>query len=544
MRDGTQMATDLHFPSSGSGVYPAILMRTPYNKTLLAEYGRFYSEHEYVVAIQDVRGRYASEGEWQPFIHEGDDGYDTIEWLADQDWCTGKVGMVGGSYSGSVQFFAAVRKPPHLTTIIPNITPAMPFDNMPYEGGALLLGWAVRWTDIMESARTGYELEQKTQAAIRENWYERLQGLPVVDLDRKIIGRQVSYWRTWLMHDTNDAYWTPVNYLEALTSLDLPVFLQCGWFDGGNRGTKMAYVQLSKGGNSNVKMIVGPWIHSDRGSRYLGGSDMGPAAEVDLFDKYRRWFDYWLKGDDNGIMEEPQVQVYLMDSNRWLEADAYPLPNTSFQRLYLASGNDATSRVRSGKLQFGSPASQLIYDEYDYDPGNPTPSFYAYMKRNALIQYQHQVSSRDDILIYETESTTALLQIAGPISVVLYASSSAKDTDWVVTLYGINDENELYPIGLTFGALRARFRKSKSKPELIEPDQIYEYHIDLSHSAITIPAGHRLHLEIASAAFPEYSRNLNTGGHNEMEKDYVIATNRIYHSEKYPSHVLLPVLEE
>ncbi|NIT61705.1 MAG: CocE/NonD family hydrolase [Aliifodinibius sp.] len=542
MQDGIQLATDLYFPSEADNSYPAILIRTPYNKNFLEEYGIYYSMRGYVVAIQDVRGRFSSEGDWVPFLNEGQDGYDSVEWLAAQGWCTGKIGMLGGSYSGSVQFLTAIKRPPHLSTIIPNIAPAMPFENLPYDGGVLLLGWGIRWVDLVENARTGLELQQKLMASIRNDWFTPLLDLPVIDLDRKIVGKEIAYWRDWIQHNTHDSYWEPLNYLEELASLDLPVFLQSGWFDNGNRGTKLAYAQLKKGGNPNVRMIIGPWSHSDRGGRYLEGQDMGPEADINMFDLYRNWFDFWLKNADNKIMDEPPVQCYLMRSNYWLRGNKYPLTNTSLRNYYLDSESNTAGQVTKGILRPALPDDSNSYDSFSYNPASPTPSVYAYLKRNQLEQYQHQIASRNDVLIYETPVLKKALAIAGPISLVLYASSSAKDTDWSATLYGLNEMNEPYPLGMTFGMVRARFRSSRSVPVLLEPGQIYEYIIDLSHTAVTMPVGHRLRLEIASASFPEYSRNLNTGGHNEMDSTYVVADQKIYHSRQFPSHLVLPVI--
>jgi putative CocE/NonD family hydrolase len=539
-----ELVTDLYFPDGSGGPYPAILLRTPYNKKLLKEYGRFYSDHGYAVAIQDVRGRFASEGEWEPFLNEGKDGYDAVEWIAEQDWCTGKVGMIGGSYSGTAQFAAAIRKPPHLVTIIPNITPATPFDNMPYDRGALLLGWAVRWVDVIENAHTGGEMAARLQAAVHKDWTAALSELPVIDLDHKIVGGETGYWRRWLQHNKLDAYWQPAEYLQALPELNIPVFLQTGWFDGGSRGTRLAYDRLARGGNRAVRVVIGPWVHSDRGTRYLNGTDMGPAAEVDLFEQYLRWFDRLLKGKENEEDDPPSVSLYLMGSNRWLHSDTYPLRGTSFRPLYLNPPTDTTTDRINGNLDLEPFAGMgSDYDAFRYDPGDPTPSFYDHIKRNALDIYQSNILSRGDVLLYETHALEHPLHIAGPLQAILYAASSARDTDWKVTLYGISAEGEPYPIGLTFGILRARFRNSFNEPELLEPGRIYEYRLDIGQTGITIPAGHRLRLEIASASFPEYSRNLNTGGNNELESHFVTADQRIYRSAEFRSHILLPVID-
>jgi putative CocE/NonD family hydrolase len=543
MRDGIKLATDLYFPKDENGPFPVILMRTPYNKMILKGYGDYFAGHGFVLATQDVRGRFESGGDWEPFVNEREDGYDTIEWLAAQDWSTGKIGMYGGSYSGSVQFAAAILKPPHLVTLIPNITSAMPFDNMPYEGGVLVMGGNIRWVDIIENSKSAADMQKKAGEVFTKDWNSLLNHLPVVDLDKKILGKENPYWRQWIKHNTDDSYWENVRFLEEIKELDIPVFLQSGWFDPGNRGTKLAYLSLKQSKNKHLKMIMGPWAHTDQSSKYLYGQDLGEAADIGLMDLYVKWFDYWLKGKDNGIVDEPLVRVFNFGPNTWLEADTYPLPETSFDKYYISSEKGANTSRGDGKLQRQKSTSARQYDTYTYDPGDPPPCFIDHIKKRALEQYKELVGSREDILVYQTAPFEEPLTIAGPISAVLYASSSAKDTDWCVTLYVVAQNGEIRPMGMTWGVLRARYRNSMSTPQFLEKDNVYEFTIDLSHTGNTFQKGECIRMEIASASFPEYSRNLNTGGHNEMETEYVSAVQRIYHTEKYPSHLLLPVVK-
>ncbi len=541
MRDGVKLATDLYFPENRDGTFPVILMRTPYSKAILREYGEFFAEHGYIFAIQDVRGRFKSEGNWEPFIGEGLDGYDAIEWLAEQDWSTGKVAMYGGSYSGAVQLFTAVLNPPHLVTIIPNIIPSMPFSNMPYQDGLFMMGGNIRWIDIVE-AKDPQTMAQKAGESIRKDWYDLLKHLPVIDLDKQILGTENPYWREWIKHNYNDQYWESVDYLKKLEDLDIPVFLQSGWFDPGNRGTKLAYSSLKKSENKPIKMIMGPWGHTDQSSRYLYGQDMGEEADIGLIELYIKWFDFWLKGEENGILEDPLIQVFNMGPNKWLEADTYPLPGTDFTRFYLTSEDGANSSKGDGKLQLEIPSSEKQYDTYTYDPADPSHCLTDYMKRRATGAYSDLVAIRKDVLVYETQPFENPFTIAGPISTKLYASSSAKDTDWCIMLYGVTEEETIFPIGMTWGVIRASYRNSMVKPELLEEDKLYEYTIDLGHTGYTFSEGERIRMEISSALYPEYSRNLNTGGHNEMETKYVTAEQKIYHADKYNSYLMLPVI--
>lgn len=540
MRDGVGLATDLYVPDRSRPPYPVVLIRTPYNKAWLEHYGRYYAKSGFVVAIQDVRGRWGSGGDWEPFLHEGADGFDSIEWLGTREWSTGKVGMVGGSYSGTAQFAAAILKPPHLVTIVPNVAPAMPNDNIPREGGALALGWALRWADIVENARTGRELQDRVQRSIQRDWAGPLAGLPVVELDRTVVGREVPYFRDWVRRSPGDDYWKPVSFLKALEEVDIPVFVQSGWFDPGTRGARLAFEHLTRGGNHHVRLVLGPWAHGDRGTRDLNGIDMGADAERDLMAEYRDWLDFWLKTDAQDAPDAPGVELYVMGSNRWLNGDSYPLKGTEDRAMYLAP---PTTEGGVGRLEWTKPSAANAFDSFTYDPGAPTPSFHAALKRGALEEYRTRVKTGRDVVAYESDPLDRPLDIVGPIEATLHASSSAKDTDWTATLYGLTSTGDVRVLGLTFGILRARFRDSLTSPSLLEPGKVYSFVLDLGHTAVSVRAGERLRLEIASAAFPEFSRNLNTGGDNELETKFVEARQRVYRSAARASHLLLPVIE-
>jgi putative CocE/NonD family hydrolase len=544
MRDGVKLATDLYFPEGLEEKLPCILIRTPYKKESSELDGKFYAARGYAVAIQDVRGRYASEGEWKPFVNEGQDGYDAIEWLAAQSWSDGKVGMVGGSYLGWVQFWAAVKKPPHLVTIIPNVVPPDPFYNIPYEYGSFFVLGALWWAEMVEKEAAS-DITMKTFFEVSGRDYEKdLDHLPIVDLDLRIFGKKNPYWREWVEHNTNDSYWERANYLDRLKNLDIPVFLQSGWLDGDTIGSKLAYLRLKESKNKNIKLILGPWGHSDLAISF-SGRDLGEEGAVDLPALYLRWFDFWLKGIDNKVLEEPLVRLYAINSKKWLEADTYPLPQTRFTKLYLSSTEGANTLEGDGRLTWKLLEGSREYDSYTYDPGDPTPAWQFRAAKGGKKGYERITNSRQDILVFETEAFEEPVTIAGPMSAKLYASSSARDTDWFITIFAFSDDGGPIPLGNPWGrgTIRARFRSSLSEPELLEPGKIYAYPIDLWHTGITLEKGWRIRVEVTSAFFPFFSRNLNTGGHNEMDTEYLKAQQRIYHSKEYPSHILLPVID-
>lgn len=562
MRDGIQLATDIYFPQ-GVDKGPIVLIRTPYKKELEETKGNFYARRGYIVAIQDCRGRFASQGVWEPFINEEKDGHDVVEWLAAQPWSTKKIGMIGASYVGWTQLWAAVSKPAHLTTIIPNVAPPDPFFNIPYEYGAFFIFGSIWWAQILEQNATEDISGKIVSDITKRNYQKDLLSLPVIDLDKKLLGKENSYWRKWIKNNVNNEYWAKSNFMERLADLDIPVFLQSGWFDGDGIGSKLNYSYLRKSKNKQQKLVLGPWGHTDQATTSIGDIHFGKEAGLDLQTLYLRWFDYWLKGIDNKICEEPLVKVYLMFSNKWITGNDYPLPQTKFTKLFLSSNGKANTSKGDGALVWSEEKIQDIADTYTYNPGDPTPSpdypttedddkettEEKTKKDNGEEKakkgenfHNKTVAQRQDILVYETPVLEKDVSIAGPVVAKLYAATSAKDTDWFVSLVDIDEKGE--PLPLVKGVIRARFRSSMTQPVLLEKDKVYEYDIDMWQTGITFRKGHRIRVEIASAMFPLFSRNLNTGGHNEMDREFVSAQQKIYHSKEYPSHVVLPVVEE
>jgi putative CocE/NonD family hydrolase len=562
MRDGIKLKTDIYRPDA-EGRFPVVLVRTPYMKEMNELQAKFYARRGYVYAVQDCRGRFSSPGEWNPFFNDPEDGYDTIEWLAVQPWSNGKVGMIGGSYLGWVQWWAARERPPHLAAMIPNVSPPDPYYNIPYEYGAFFLMGAIWWAEVVEKEATG-DLSGKALGAIMDKEYSKLlRHLPVIDLDEIVLGKKNRYWREWIQHPDNDGYWARISFLDHLEDLNIPVYHQSGWWDGDGIGSKLNYLKMAEYGHANQKLVLGPWGHTPSATRRGPyNNDYGPNAIVNLDKSYLRWLDKWLKGVDNGIDQEPLVSLFVMNTNKWLRGDTYPLEGTEPTKLYLASGGNANTSGGDGMLSLAGPGGGTAdYDSYVYDPGDPTPDATMYQDDDEAesdtggeaetesveeaveerLAYHAKVSAgRDDILVYETDPMARDLTFAGPVSGVLYAGSSARDTDWFMRLSEVDADGNVR--SLVRGIIRARYRDSFSEPELLEPGKIYEYHIDMWQTGITIPEGWKLRVEVSSCSFPMFSRNLNTGGHNETETEYVTAEQKIYHTKEYPSHVLLPVI--
>jgi putative CocE/NonD family hydrolase len=408
--------------------------------------------------------------------------------------------------------------------MIPNVAPPEPYFNFPYEAGGFFLAGALTWTLIVENEATADLSGLAFEGAVGVYESEEIRKLPVIDLDQELLGREVPFWREWIAHPDLDEYWRSLDFIEPMKGLDIPVLHQSGWFDGDGIGSKLNYLGLTANGHARQKLVLGPWGHTDTDTRFgPHGIDFGPKAVIDLQKTYLRWMDRWLKGIENGIDEEPAVSLFVMGANDWLHGETYPLEGTVLTPYYLARGEEGEG-VLTTAVPIGDAA---VPEEYVYDPGDPTPV---------------DPTGRKDLLVFKTPVSDEPLTLAGPVSAVLYAASSAKDTDWFVRTAKLRTDGN--PLLLGRSVIRARYRESFSEPKLLEPDEVYEYHLDVWQTGVRIEPGEQLIVVVSSAVFPMFSRNLNTGGHNEMETEYVSAHQTIYHDAEHPSHLLLPVILE
>jgi len=556
MRDGVRLSTLILYPDGVKALrvsqttqpqaqkrYPVILIRTPYKKELFPDKYRYLVDNGYVVVVQDVRGRFGSEGRFEPFINEGKDGYDAVEWLAAQPWCDGHVGMIGTSYDGWVQYCAAVEKPLHLTTIIPNCALADLFHDLPYCYG-VFVPYALSWCDIVETNATADVTGQQVQAVFNRDWSTLLKDGPVSTLDERVLSKRLPYYQDWIRNDTKNAYWMRSSHLEALKNITIPVFIQTGWYDTQLRNSKLAYNALKEAGNTRVKLVIGPWAHQDAESKYLNGQLIGEAADdVDLRQLYVRWFDFWLKSTPNGILDEPLVQLYAINSDTWHTGNTYPLEHTTPKRLYLSASAQASPKLGSaGDLCFNVPPIREGSSTYDYNPDSvATFSLSMYGDYRSI---KTVLEPRSDYLYYETAPLERPLTILGQLSATLYAASSAVDTDWFLTLLALDASGSiLTPIGN--GMLRAQFRQSLSTPTPLEPYTVYPFHLDLSHMGLALDKGQKIALIISSSfLYPYFAKNLNTGENNLTSTRSLIAHQRIVFGGDKASFVEVGVVEE
>ena len=574
MRGGVKLATDIYRPAQ-QGQWPVLVTRLPYNKDrrFPFEYPPFTKEKRiflelnfdsarvveagYVIVAQDTRGRFASEGEFEPFVHEVEDGADAITWAASQPWSSGQVGMFGVSYQGLTQWQAAREQPAALRAIAPSQSPG--WHVYPYQGGAFLLGVALGWaTDVaMEEVQrrvgqgraTRAELEEMIQAS--GDLPALFRRLPLVDVP--LLQGRAPYYFDWLAHPTLDEYWRTLIQEEFYEQVTVPALTIAGWYDHFQREDLEHYQSMRQRGGSALArslqhLVIGPWSHGNflRGfkERTYGAASFARDLLTDL---HLRWFDHWLKGIENGVEQEKPVRIFVMGTNAWREEEDWPLPDTQYRPYYLHSGGHANTATGDGVLST-TQADVEPEDVYRYNPRDSVPTMGGAVNSLGMLDDvgpldQRQIETREDVLCYTTLPLEQPVEVTGPIELVLHVSSSARDTDFTGKLVDVHPDGRAEI--LTDGILRARYRQSLSSSVLMEPGQVYELRIDLEATSNVFLTGHRIRLEVSSSNFPRFDRNSNTGGTiaSEQEKDFVQAINCVYHSQVNPSHLVLPVIE-
>ena len=380
MRDGTRLSTDVYRPE-GNGPYPVVLMRTPYNKNLEedVESAVYFASRGYAFVIQDCRGRYDSAGDWDPFVNEPVDSYDTQTWCGTQPWSSGKVGTHGGSYIALTQLVSAPLRNPYLKAMAPNVGFSNIYHNWIYTGGAFQLAFNLRWGAVQMSARTS---QNRYLWMPKEQHFDSLfTHLPLISSDENA-GQICEFYQDWIRHPSYGPYWESLGNIEKdHAEFDVPSYGTGGWYDVFMQGTlnnfmgvkAKGYSERARGGQ---KVLIGPWIH-DSGNggaeRCTGDIDFGPEVLLDLRHEELRWFDYWLKGIDNGIADEPPVRVFVMGANRWRTADDWPVPGTRYVPYHLHSEGNANSVRGDGALETRKPEAQS-HDRFVYDPNDPVPT--------------------------------------------------------------------------------------------------------------------------------------------------------------------------
>jgi putative CocE/NonD family hydrolase len=532
MHDGVPLAANVFLPSE-VGRFPVLLVRTPYNKgeDLLPNF-RFFVENSYGMVVEDVRGRYESEGTFDPFTQEPKDGDDTLNWIARQPWSDGKIGMLGGSYLGIVQWKAAWLRNPHLKAIAPVVSGYDDYRDRFYSaGGAFQLGHRLLW--MAENLRA-------PDFALPE--FDRyVRTLPLHKADLATTGQRSEIIQKALDHPVEDAFWQSVSTRAHLDQISVPVFSVGGWYDTYVESDLAAYQALRP--RSGVhRIVIGPWPHNM--SMKFANVDFGKDSGAPIRRMQLQWFDQWLKSKDTPLMSRPPVQIFVMGANRWREEHEWPLARTKTTPLYFGSGGHANTLNGDGALG-PRPPGRGRPDQFVFDPQNPVPTAGGAVCCNPKIfpwgpMDQRQVERRPDVLVFTSPPLTKDLEVTGQTQVVLYAATSARDTDFTAKLVDVFPNGEAR--NLSDGILRMRYRTSLVRAELANPGEIYKLTIDAGVTSNVFLKGHRVRIEISSSNFPRFDRNPNTGRPVADETVLRKAFQTIYHDTAHPSRVLLPVI--
>jgi uncharacterized protein len=590
MRDGAELIADVYRPSKDGNLseakFPVILIRTSYNKDNRANLYLFdpdyFVERGYVIVIQDVRGRYKSPGHFYHGIYETNDGYDTIEWIAQQPWSNGKVGMTGASYLAAVQQAAAVSGAPHLASIF-HVEAPLSYYHYLRRGGAfaqMVVPIAFYFASTSREALEDPMLRSGlTEADLKgPEWLRRWPFGRGKTLLSRVPEDERFLFDTWFQTDYGQFYtqvplWEPNQYLDQYA--DVPGYYFGGWYDPLRENE--FYAALAPRKKGPLKLLIGPWGHGTNGSS-LGDVNFGPEAALSPQqgnELHLKWFDQTLKGIDTGILADPPVRIFVMGGGdgrkdgagklrhggRWRAESAWPLASTQYTNYYLQKG---------GTLIEAKPAELEASSTYFYDPLDPVPtiggaSFFVIRSvtpRRFFVPYGPQdqresadclfckttlpLATRQDVLLFQTAPLERDVEVTGPLTAKLWISSTAISTDFTAKLIDVYPPTEDYPEGyamnLADGILRAHYRNGFTRAELMKPGEVYQLTVQLSATSNLFVKGHRIRVDISSSDYPAYDPNPNTGDPYMIGRHRVVAKNVIYHGKDRPSHIVLPVI--
>ena len=532
MRDGVRLAANIFRPSEPARL-PTLLYRTPYNKgNAITANPKVLVEHGYAVVVQDVRGRYESEGVFEPFDQEGRDGYDTIEWIARQSWSDGNVGMIGASYLGIVQWKAAILNNPHLKAISPQVSGYDDYIDRFYStGGAMKLGNRLLWMS-----------QQLKAPDFVPDFSKFVLHLPLRTADVAATGQTSPMYQQVVRHPAYDDFWRRISTREQIAKVRIPVFSIGGWYDNFAQSDLEAFAALEQKTSAAHRIVIGPWPHDMR--QTFEGVDYGPDASVLPLDSQVPWFDHWLKGKDAALAPRAPVRIFVMGVNRWREEREWPPARVRHTPLYLESEGHANTLRGDGTLG-AMPRERHAPDRFTYDPRDPAPTCGGSVCCKGSIfpwgpMDQREVESRKDVLVYTSQPLPKDMEATGPVRAVLHVSTSAPDTDFTAKLVDVFPDG--HARNLTDGILRLRYREGLDRVVPAKPGEVYKIVVDAGVTSNVFLKGHRIRVEISSSNFPRFDRNPNTGGAIADETRSVDAAQTVYHDPQHPSHILLPVI--
>ena len=556
MRDGVAMQADVWRPAS-EGRYPALLQRTPYNRAdsfaVVVNAGieplRAVAEG-FVVVISDTRGRFGSQGRFDPFRTEAADGYDTVQWLAGQPYCNGRVGMYGASYFAATQLLAATAGPPALKAIAPQVTASDYHDTWVYSGGALQLGFTLYWVlglaaaELVRRQAEGEALEAEAvelAALIGDPW-RAFRSRPLTGI--AALRTLLPAWNDWLAHPSRDAFWGAISIADRHPALRLPALHIGGWFDVFLRGTVANFEGMSRAG-AQQRLIIGPWAHAVCYDA-LGEVDYGPAAAAASLDLTRVQLDWFAAhlADAPARQDAPAVSIFVMGDNVWRSEESWPPARARVERFYLHGTGEG-----AGRLSTAPSGEDAQFSTFSYDPLDPVPTLGGatflpglFVGHHAGQRDQRVVEQRADVLTFTGDALMAEVELCGPVAVVLYACTDAADTDWTAKLVDVHRDGRA--LNICDGIVRARHRQAGGPEQLIPAGQVAEFRIDLGDTSVVLPAGHALRVEISSSNFPRFDAHPNIAGPiaQATAGDAVVAHQQVWHDMSRPSHLEVHVV--
>ena len=529
MTDGVNLSTDIYLPPDG-GPFPTLLVRTIYDNQAdwCIDMAKRAVPQGYAVVMQDCRGRFDSDGEFSPYFQEPQDGYDTQEWIGAQEWCDGNIGMFGSSYIGYTQSMTAPLRSTYLKALVPVNSQQDNFGHWRVDGPLQL---HVAMNFLMMTGRT-----MQRGARSMMNWEEICRRLPLISALDDIA--DIPFYRQAIEHYTFDDFWKAYSVRDRYGDIDAPAFIMTGWYDNLlHEGFKLfrGWSQEARSPEARrfSKLLVGPWTHSDR--------DLPPGEFFDYIGEQLRWNDRRLKGIDNGIDDEPPIRIWVMGQNEWRFENEWPLARTRYTDYYIHSAGGANTLLGDGILSTDAPGAEPP-DTYSYDPEDPVESLGGQIMGHGVSgpMDRRPAERRPDVLVYTTEPLDQDVEVTGPITLTLFASSSAPDTDFTGALVDVHPDGKA--ISLCEGLTRARYRESAEEPTLITPGEVYELEVDMWETSNLFKAGHRIRLEISSSNFPRFDRNMNTGARPGFDTEMKVADQTIYHDAQRPSRLTLPVI--
>jgi uncharacterized protein len=556
MRDGVRLATDLYRPTDIAGPLPTILMRTPYNKGANPAgdvSARFFASHGYAVAVQDVRGKFESEGQYRVYQGDVTDWSDMFDWIGAQPWSTGRIGTYGCSYLGEGQIIAAQQHHARHIAAIPQaaggnigrVGRRREFWGS-VEGGTFAVsinfGWMPVWASIDKGQRPQPNVEFATF----------LRTLPLIDMTDRA-GSPSWDWRNFLERSPDDPWWDQQGYLAPDDSVSVAALHISSWFDMAGEALEEAALFKKNALNDRARngqyAIIAPTVHCafmGANSQTKVGDLVVGDARLRYWETYLAWYDRWLRDNARAIDSLPRIQYYVIGRNEWRKSDTWPVTGMRETAYYLRSDGRANTSSGNGRLTTEKPPARERPDTFTYDPGDPVPSRGGAICCTGNPKDQpgsfdnKDIEQRPDVLVYSTDELREGLELTGPIRAIVYLSSDAPDTDLTVKLLDVFPDGR--SMNMVEGVTRVRYRESYAKPTMMQPGKVYEVPVDVHATSWYLPPGHRLRVQVSSSSFPRFDRNLNTGGKNYDETTWRKAKNTVHHSSAYLSRLLLPIV--